>query len=73
MGPPGSQIVTAIGDTVNTTARLEGLTKDYDCAIILSQDAARAAGLDLSGHDLHHAAVKGRIESVAFLCVDVGA
>src|SRR5690606_15436999 len=28
MGPPGSQIITAIGDTVNTTARLEGLTKD---------------------------------------------
>ena len=25
MGPPGSQIVTAIGDTVNTTARLESL------------------------------------------------
>jgi hypothetical protein len=29
MGPPGSQILTAIGDTVNTTARLETLTKDY--------------------------------------------
>ncbi|MCX7314083.1 MAG: adenylate/guanylate cyclase domain-containing protein [Alphaproteobacteria bacterium] len=32
LGPSGSQIVTAIGDTVNTTARLEGLTKDYDPA-----------------------------------------
>ena len=27
LGPPGSQIVTAIGDTVNTTARLESLTR----------------------------------------------
>ena len=47
MGPPRSQIVTAIGDTVNTTARLEGLTKDYDCVLILSQRAAQAAGIDL--------------------------
>ncbi len=28
MGPPRSQIITAIGDTVNTTARLESLTKE---------------------------------------------
>src|SRR4051812_39910201 len=32
MGPPRSQIITAIGDTVNTTARLESLTKEYGCA-----------------------------------------
>jgi adenylate cyclase len=66
MGPPRSQIITAIGDTVNTTARLEGLTKDYDCPVILSQAAAQAAGLKLEGHDLHHATVKGRTGSIAF-------
>ena len=66
MGPPRSQIITAIGDTVNTTARLEGLTKDYDCSVILSQSAAQAAGLNLDGHDLHHATVKGRTGSIAF-------
>src|SRR4029078_9657673 len=66
LGPPGSQIVTAIGDTVNTTARLESLSKEFGCAIILSQDAARGANLDLAGHELHHAPVKGRVESVAF-------
>jgi adenylate cyclase len=66
LGPPGSQIVTAIGDTVNTTARLESLSKEYDCPVILSQAAADAAGLDLAGHELHRAPVKGRVESVAF-------
>jgi adenylate cyclase len=66
MGPPRSQIVTAIGDTVNTTARLESLTKDYDCTLILSRRAAQAAGLDLVGHSLHQAPVKGRVESVEF-------
>jgi adenylate cyclase len=66
LGPPGSQIVTAIGDTVNTTARLESLTKEYDCTLILSQSAAQAAGLDLVGLSLQQALVKGRIESVEF-------
>ncbi len=43
MGPPKSQIITAIGDTVNTAARLESLTKDYDCALVVSQRAARSS------------------------------
>ena len=70
MGPPRSQIVTAIGDTVNTTARLEGLTKDYDCALIVSLAAAQAAGLKLDGQELRHAPVKGRVEEVAFYALN---
>jgi adenylate cyclase len=66
MGPPRSRIISAIGDTVNTAARLEGLTKDYDCPIILSWHAALAAGLDLTGNTLHEAAVRGRTEPVRF-------
>jgi adenylate cyclase len=66
MGPPRSQIVTAIGDTVNTTARLESLTKDYDCSLIVSRQAATAAGVDLTGHTLHRTEVKGKVESVEF-------
>lgn len=70
LGPPGSQIVTAIGDTVNTTARLESLTKEYDSALILSQAAVRAAGLNFDGHSLHQVAVKGRVEPVAFYALN---
>lgn len=66
MGPPRSQIVTAIGDTVNTAARLEGLTKDFDCALILSRRAAEAAGIDVGTEELRGAPVKGRIETVEF-------
>jgi adenylate cyclase len=66
MGPPKSQIISAIGDTVNTAARLESLTKDYDCPLILSRRAAEAAGLDLAATDLHECAVKGRVETVQF-------
>jgi adenylate cyclase len=66
MGPPKSQVISAIGDTVNTAARLESLTKDYDCALVLSRNAADAAGLDLGARDLHECAVKGRQQVVQF-------
>jgi adenylate cyclase len=66
MGPPRSQIVTAIGDTVNTTARLEGLSKEYDCVLILSERAARTARISLAGESLHSAPVKGRAGNVEF-------
>jgi adenylate cyclase len=69
MGPPRSQIITAIGDTVNTTARLESLTKEYGCPLIVSRRAAEVAQLDLAGHTLHDAPVKGRIQSVQFLAL----
>jgi adenylate cyclase len=66
MGPPRSQIITAIGDAVNTAARLEALTKEYDCALVLSRRAAEIAGVDLSGQELHAVAVKGKVEKVEF-------
>jgi adenylate cyclase len=66
MGPPRSQIITAIGDTVNTCARLEGLTKEYDCVAIVSRRAAEVAGLEVTGRELHRASVKGRGEPVEF-------
>jgi adenylate cyclase len=66
MGPPRSQIITAIGDAVNTCARLESLTKDYGCAVVISRQAADAAGLSLDGQQLHEAPVKGRREPVQF-------
>jgi len=66
MGPPLSQMITAIGDPVNTCARLESLTKEYGCAVIISRQAADAAGLNLAGHELHRAQVKGRREPVQF-------
>lgn len=66
MGPPRSRIITAIGDTVNTCARLESLSKEYGCVVILSRQAAEAAGVDLADHELHEAPVKGRKEPVQF-------
>jgi adenylate cyclase len=69
MGPARSQIITAIGDMVNTAARLEGLTKDYASVLILSRRTADAAGLRLNAK-LHVASVKGRTESVEFYALE---
>lgn len=73
LGPPGSQILTAIGDTVNTTARLEGLSKLHADAIIISHRAAGAAGLDLAGDQLLETVVAGRVEPVRYYALASGA
>jgi adenylate cyclase len=66
MGPPGSQIISAIGETANACSRLEGLTKQYDCRVIVSRRAAETAGLDVRSHELHRASVKGLAQPVEF-------
>jgi adenylate cyclase len=66
MGPPGLQIITAIGDTVNTCSRLEHLSKEYDCGVIMSRRAAQLAGLNVKGCELHQAPVTGRAQIVEF-------
>ena len=45
MGPPKSPFVTALGDTVNTAARLEGLTKELRSPVAVSVATLDAAGM----------------------------
>jgi adenylate cyclase len=66
MGPPGSQAISAIGETVNTCARLESLTKGYDCRVVVSRRAAEMAGLDVKGRKLDRASVNGLAQPVEF-------
>ena len=66
MGPPGSQIVSAIGETANACSRLEGLTKRYDCRVVVSRRAAETAGLDVEKFELHSAWVNGLAQPVEF-------
>lgn len=70
MGPPRSQITSAIGDTVNTAARMESLTKDFNCAVVVSRQVAAMAGLDLPVDRLHLATVKGRAEAIEVFALD---
>ena len=59
MGPPKAPLVTALGDTVNTTARLEGTTKDLGRPMVISYDTLRAAMIE-DGLPLTEVSLRGR-------------
>ena len=65
MGPPRTPIISAIGDNVNVAARLESLTKEYECGIVISAVTAEAAGVDLSAYACHNAELRGRGETIS--------
>ena len=69
MGPPGAQVVTAIGETVNACARLERLTRRYDCPVIVSRRAAEAAGLAV-GRKRHRVRVDGGAQIIEFYALE---
>jgi adenylate cyclase len=60
MGYGRAKSLTAIGDAVNLASRLEGLTKDLGVQLVVSDEVARRAGLDLSGYATQVAAVRGK-------------
>ena len=66
---PACRSSPPLATQVNTAARLEGLTKDYDCVLVDSRRAAEVAGLNLDAR-LHVAPVKGRSENVEFYALE---
>jgi adenylate cyclase len=65
MGYGNATAITAIGDAVNTASRLEELTKEYDCELVVSEEMVRRAGYDLSGFPHHEIELRGKREMLA--------
>jgi adenylate cyclase len=65
MGYGRATSVTAVGDTVNTASRLETLTKDYGCQLVISDAVADYAGLDVAAFARHEIAIRGRKDALA--------
>jgi adenylate cyclase len=65
MGYGSAIAITAIGDAVNTASRLETLTKDYGCELVVSEGTVLRAGLDLSGFPRHEIEIRGKREMLA--------
>ncbi len=65
VGAPGRYNYTAIGETVNIAARLEGVPHDYDAAIVLGPATATAIADRFVLCELDWVKVKGKEEPLA--------
>lgn len=73
MGHGATRSVTAIGDAVNTASRLEGLTKEFGVQLVVSDDLAARAGVDLSGFAGRPMAVRGKREPILVRAIPAAA
>lgn len=72
MGPPRSPNYSAIGDNINTAARLESLTKEFGCTLVVSAPLIDQAGYTLDV-PLHSVTVRGKTQSLEVYAIDVDA
>ena len=70
MGYGRSVSLTAIGDTVNTASRLEALTKQFGVELVMSDDVATRAGIDMSLFPAQESEIRGRLGTVRLRVVE---
>jgi adenylate cyclase len=65
MGYKAADYLTAVGDTVHVASRLEQLTKDFAAQLVVSEQVARRAGLDVTDWPRHELTLRNRGEPLA--------
>ncbi len=69
MGRGVATYLTAVGDTVNTTSRLQDQTEQFQCQLIVSAPMAHHAGLDVSGYRHAQVSVRNRTEAIDIVII----
>ena len=70
IGYGSTHYLTAVGDTTNTASRLEALTKEYNCELVVSALVMECAGLSHLKFPRHEIAVRNRVEPLSIVVVD---
>jgi adenylate cyclase len=55
-------VFTALGDAVNVAARLQDMTKGFECEVILSEEVFKTAGLPVNLLPERELLIRGRVE-----------
>ena len=58
-------VFTALGDAVNVAARLQEMTKELGCKVVVSEDVFRTAGISADALPRLDVAIRGRDEPIA--------
>ncbi len=70
MGRGVALYLTAVGDTVHVASRLQELTKVYGCQLVISDQVAMRAGLEMSVFPRHELTVRNRNDPLVIMTVD---
>ena len=70
MGRGVAKYLTAVGDTVNTASRLQDLTKEYGCRLVISSQVAERAGADVSAFPAHQIEVRNRAAPLTIRAIE---
>jgi adenylate cyclase len=58
-------VFTALGDSVNVASRLQDMTKNLECTVVISEDVCQAAGIDTGGLTRRQVEIRGRDQPMA--------
>jgi adenylate cyclase len=70
MGYGDAVYLTAVGDTVHVAARLEQLTKEFACELVISEAVAARAGVDVGDQPRRELTVRNRAGPLAVRVVE---